>query len=294
MFQIGPNYLGESVLGESSRRASVDAPSCASRILERIELEPAHRLVVLSDDAEWRTARERVVRGAPAGAVVLARGDAGVDEHMRSPRCEQRLSSGAGTGWGRSAREVDGELGASKNRSMVSRSSRMGERRSFPAPRRRGAPRPAVLARARQRPADRRSASIRTKDVYLAAQDARLRPRHGHKKALGAVKHSILIACWHMLSTGELYNDLGGGYFRKRNPERITKRLVTQPPSARTPRHTRNACRGVEVQRRSSGVDGQMVSGLGDLTCVRSAKSVGSSTMSARRLRHAGWLAAAV
>jgi transposase len=71
-------------------------------------------------------------------------------------------------------------------------------------------------------------AAVRTKDVYLAAQYARLRPRRGHKKALGAVKHSILIACWHMLSTGELYNDLGGDYFRKRDPERITKRLIAQ------------------------------------------------------------------
>jgi transposase len=71
-------------------------------------------------------------------------------------------------------------------------------------------------------------AAIRSKDVYLAAQYARLRPRRGHKKALGAVKHSILVASWHMLSTGELYNDLGGDYFRKRDPERTTKRLVTQ------------------------------------------------------------------
>jgi transposase len=71
-------------------------------------------------------------------------------------------------------------------------------------------------------------AAIRTKDVYLAAQYARLKPRRGHKKALGAVKHSILIACWHMLSTGELYRDLGGDYFRKRDPERLTKRLVKQ------------------------------------------------------------------
>ena len=50
-------------------------------------------------------------------------------------------------------------------------------------------------------------AAVRTKDVYLAAQYARLRPRRGHKKALGAVKHSILIASWHMLSTGEIYHD---------------------------------------------------------------------------------------
>ena len=71
-------------------------------------------------------------------------------------------------------------------------------------------------------------AAIRSKDVYLAAQYARLKPRRGHKKALGAVKHSILIACWHMLCTGELYNDLGGDYYRKRDPERITKRLVAQ------------------------------------------------------------------
>jgi len=71
-------------------------------------------------------------------------------------------------------------------------------------------------------------AATRTNDVYLAAQYQRLRPRRGHKKALGAVKHSIICACWHMLSTGELYNDLGGDYFRKRDPERATKRLITQ------------------------------------------------------------------
>ena len=71
-------------------------------------------------------------------------------------------------------------------------------------------------------------AAIRTKDTYLAAQYRRLRPRRGHNKALGAVKHSILIACWHMLTTGELYRDLGGDYFRTRDPERLTKRLVAQ------------------------------------------------------------------
>ena len=71
-------------------------------------------------------------------------------------------------------------------------------------------------------------AATRSKDTYLAAQYARLRPRRGHKKALGAVKHSIIVACWHMLSTGEIYNDLGGDYFQRRDPVRLTKRLVTQ------------------------------------------------------------------
>jgi len=68
----------------------------------------------------------------------------------------------------------------------------------------------------------------RSKDTYLAAQYARLRPRRGHKKALGAVKHSIIVAIWHMLTTGELYNDLGGDYFARRDPEKTTKRLVAQ------------------------------------------------------------------
>jgi transposase len=71
-------------------------------------------------------------------------------------------------------------------------------------------------------------AAVRVNDAYLAAQYQRLRPRRGHKKALGAVKHSIIVAVWHMLTTGELYRELGGDYFRKRDPERTTKRLVAQ------------------------------------------------------------------
>jgi transposase len=71
-------------------------------------------------------------------------------------------------------------------------------------------------------------AAIRSKDSYLAAQYARLKPRRGHKKALGAVKHSLICVCWHMLTTGELYRDLGSDYFRRRDPERATKHLLRQ------------------------------------------------------------------
>ncbi len=71
-------------------------------------------------------------------------------------------------------------------------------------------------------------AATRSKGTYLAAQYVRLRPRRGHKKALGAVKHSIIVACWHMLCTGELYSDLGGDYFQRRDPEKTAKRLVAQ------------------------------------------------------------------
>ncbi|MGH2837848.1 MAG: IS110 family transposase [Thermoleophilaceae bacterium] len=75
---------------------------------------------------------------------------------------------------------------------------------------------------------DAAMAAIRTNDSYLQAQYRRLKPRLGHGRAIGAVKHSIICACWHMLTTGELYNDPGGDYFRRRDPERQTRRLVAQ------------------------------------------------------------------
>jgi len=75
---------------------------------------------------------------------------------------------------------------------------------------------------------DAAMAAIRTNDSYLQAQYQRLRPRIGHGRAIGAVKHSIICACWHMLTTGELYRDLGGDYYRRQNPERQTRRLVAQ------------------------------------------------------------------
>jgi transposase len=52
--------------------------------------------------------------------------------------------------------------------------------------------------------------------------------RRGPTRAVVAVGHSILTAAWHMLNTGETYRDLGGDYFQRRDPERTTRRLVTQ------------------------------------------------------------------
>jgi transposase len=71
-------------------------------------------------------------------------------------------------------------------------------------------------------------ATIRVKGHYPQAQYRRLKPRRGHKRALGALKHTIIGAIWHMLSTGETYRDLGGDYLTNRDPERQTKRLVAQ------------------------------------------------------------------
>jgi hypothetical protein len=69
-------------------------------------------------------------------------------------------------------------------------------------------------------------AATRTKSSYLQALYKRLRPRIGHDRALGAVKHSMLTAYWHMFTTGQTYTDLGGDYYDRRDPQRQTRRLI--------------------------------------------------------------------
>jgi len=71
-------------------------------------------------------------------------------------------------------------------------------------------------------------AATRTNGSYLQAQYQRLRPRIGHGRAIGAVQHSILVAYWHMFTTGETYRDLGGDYYQRRDPEGQIHRLVAQ------------------------------------------------------------------
>lgn len=53
--------------------------------------------------------------------------------------------------------------------------------------------------------------------------------RRGPQRAAVAVGHSILVIAWHLLSTGEQYNDLGGDYFdRRRNSAARQRRLIVQ------------------------------------------------------------------
>jgi transposase len=71
-------------------------------------------------------------------------------------------------------------------------------------------------------------ANTRSRDSYLSAQYRRLKTRRGHKRAIGAVRHSIIIAVWHMLTTGEIYRDAGSDYFTRLDPEKQTRRLIAQ------------------------------------------------------------------
>ena len=69
-------------------------------------------------------------------------------------------------------------------------------------------------------------AASRTKDTYLAAQYRQIARRRGPNKATVAVAHSILFAAWHMLTTGNTYDDLGPDYLSRRNTQIETRRLV--------------------------------------------------------------------
>jgi transposase len=71
-------------------------------------------------------------------------------------------------------------------------------------------------------------AAAQTRDTYLAAQFWRLARRIGKKKAAIAVAHSILVICWHLLTDDRDYDDLGGDYFTRRNPDRQRDRLIAQ------------------------------------------------------------------
>lgn len=72
-------------------------------------------------------------------------------------------------------------------------------------------------------------AAAHTKNTYLAAQYARIKGRHGHKKAIVAVAHSILVIAYHILQRNEPYNELGGDYFIERqNKDAYQRRLVKQ------------------------------------------------------------------
>ena len=72
-------------------------------------------------------------------------------------------------------------------------------------------------------------AAARSKNTYLGSHYHRIRGRRGPAKAAVATGHTILVIIWHMLSTGEVYTDLGADYFdRRRTSDAHKRRLVAQ------------------------------------------------------------------
>ena len=73
----------------------------------------------------------------------------------------------------------------------------------------------------------------RTNDTFLAARYRRIARRRGPNKATIAVAHTILCTVWHLLSTGEAYNDLGADFYeQRREPDRKVNRAVADLEAA--------------------------------------------------------------
>jgi transposase len=72
-------------------------------------------------------------------------------------------------------------------------------------------------------------AAARTQNSYMNAHYHQIRGRRGTHKALGAIRHDILIAYWHIVHDGVDYHDLGADWFtRRHNIEHQRRRLIRQ------------------------------------------------------------------
>ena len=70
---------------------------------------------------------------------------------------------------------------------------------------------------------------MRTKETYLQAHYAQLRGRRGEPKAIGAIRHDLLVAYYHIVRDQVPYRDLGPDRQRKRySVEHRARRLQRQ------------------------------------------------------------------
>jgi transposase len=59
-------------------------------------------------------------------------------------------------------------------------------------------------------------AAVRTKETYMAAHFAQLRGRRGEPKAIGAIRHDLLVAYYHIVRDRVPFRELGPDWQRKR------------------------------------------------------------------------------
>lgn len=64
------------------------------------------------------------------------------------------------------------------------------------------------------------------KDSYFREKYYRLKARRGHKRAVVAVAHKLLIAVYYVLSSDMPYQELGADYLERLEPERLKRNLM--------------------------------------------------------------------
>src|SRR5262245_55894509 len=60
----------------------------------------------------------------------------------------------------------------------------------------------------------------------LSREIYRLKARRGHKRAVVAIAHKVLIAIYHVLTSDTHYQELGADYLERSEPERLKHNLV--------------------------------------------------------------------
>jgi transposase len=68
--------------------------------------------------------------------------------------------------------------------------------------------------------------ATRTKNSAVAARYRRVLRHRGHKKAIVAVAHNLLITAYHVLAGNTTYQELGADYYDRRYSERVARRAV--------------------------------------------------------------------
>ena len=71
--------------------------------------------------------------------------------------------------------------------------------------------------------AQAREAAARKKDSFFKARYQKIAARRGANRASVAVAHSMLIAIYHILKSGERFKDLGEDYYNQFNKEKKKK-----------------------------------------------------------------------
>ena len=71
-------------------------------------------------------------------------------------------------------------------------------------------------------------AAVRTGGCYYRALYHRKKAKGGSKKAIVAVQHALLVAIWHMFSTGSIHEDLGPDHFQRHDKKRRVRYLKAQ------------------------------------------------------------------
>jgi transposase len=70
------------------------------------------------------------------------------------------------------------------------------------------------------------SAATRTSNTALSARYRRIMRHRGHKKAVVAVAHAILVAAYHLLARQVPFRELGPDYYDRRHAERAKHRAI--------------------------------------------------------------------